>query len=278
MDPAKEIGALAAEDQGRARGLRRLRSRIGDLRFHPRGMAAVKGWRILIAPGEYVRRRAAARAALRDAPPRARLDERLGYGLFGPGELDGTAALLRHCSRVFDELAPHLADIQGVHVGSRRVTVDLFSDDRLRDEPVFVDFALQDSVLLPVVQYLRTVPFLARLVLGVSLHCPELYEPTYHQRFHVDNDDFRQVKLFLNAGDVASGDGPLCFLPADASARALRGLRREGRRIGRATITEVRQMLTFCLRGERFSEGHWEAMIENGGLRTLLERLLQLRG
>jgi len=47
--------------------------------------------------------------------------------------------------------------------------------------------------------------------------------------------------------------------------------------IERANLDQVRQMLTFCFRGERFCDGHWEAMIEEGVLQRLLMRLAELR-
>ena len=31
-----------------------------------------------------------------------------------------------------------------------------------------------------------------------------------------------------------------------------------------ATLDQIKTMLTFCVRGERFSDGHWGAMIEPG--------------
>ncbi|HSK67204.1 MAG TPA: DUF6508 domain-containing protein [Anaerolineales bacterium] len=40
-----------------------------------------------------------------------------------------------------------------------------------------------------------------------------------------------------------------------------------------ASIVQIRSMLTFCVRGERFSGGHWEQMIQEGHIRRLLERL-----
>jgi hypothetical protein len=40
-----------------------------------------------------------------------------------------------------------------------------------------------------------------------------------------------------------------------------------------ASLAQVRTMLTFCARGERFSDGHWAEMIEKGYIRRLLERL-----
>jgi hypothetical protein len=47
-------------------------------------------------------------------------------------------------------------------------------------------------------------------------------------------------------------------------------------RVGAATLSEIRSMLTFCVRGERFSDGHWAEMIEKGYVRRLLERLREV--
>ena len=44
-----------------------------------------------------------------------------------------------------------------------------------------------------------------------------------------------------------------------------------------ASIDQIRTMLTFCVRGERFSDGHWAAMIEKGYIRRLLERLNEIK-
>ena len=47
--------------------------------------------------------------------------------------------------------------------------------------------------------------------------------------------------------------------------------------VRRASLDEIRTMLTYCVRGERFGEGHWGAMIEQGYVRRLLERLAEIR-
>ncbi len=43
--------------------------------------------------------------------------------------------------------------------------------------------------------------------------------------------------------------------------------------IRKATLAEIKTMLTYCVRGERFSDGHWEQMIAGGHIRKLLNRL-----
>ena len=47
--------------------------------------------------------------------------------------------------------------------------------------------------------------------------------------------------------------------------------------IGTANIDQIKIMLTYCVRGERFCDGHWGAMIKSGRIRRLLQRLAELQ-
>ncbi|HJR79554.1 MAG TPA: DUF6508 domain-containing protein [Anaerolineales bacterium] len=44
-----------------------------------------------------------------------------------------------------------------------------------------------------------------------------------------------------------------------------------------ASLSQIKTMLTFCVRGERFSDGHWGQMIEEGYIRRVLERLDEIK-
>lgn len=44
-----------------------------------------------------------------------------------------------------------------------------------------------------------------------------------------------------------------------------------------ASLEQIQTILTFCIRGERFSDGHWGEMIEKGYIRQLLERLNEIK-
>ena len=44
-----------------------------------------------------------------------------------------------------------------------------------------------------------------------------------------------------------------------------------------ASLKKVRSMLTHCVRGERFCDGHWESVISGGQIRLILTRLQVLR-
>ncbi len=44
-----------------------------------------------------------------------------------------------------------------------------------------------------------------------------------------------------------------------------------------ASLDDIKTMLTFCVRGERFSDGHRENLLKNGRVQLLLRRLQVLR-
>jgi hypothetical protein len=44
-----------------------------------------------------------------------------------------------------------------------------------------------------------------------------------------------------------------------------------------ADLDQIKVMLTYCVRGERFCDGHWAAVLESGRVVALLKRLADLR-
>lgn len=44
-----------------------------------------------------------------------------------------------------------------------------------------------------------------------------------------------------------------------------------------ASVAELKSVITFFVRGERFCDGHWGALITDGTVRRVLNRLSQLR-
>lgn len=51
----------------------------------------------------------------------------------------------------------------------------------------------------------------------------------------------------------------------------------EPSKIAGASLEEIRSLLTYCARGERFADGHWAAMIERGYIKQIFARLTSLR-
>ena len=81
--------------------------------------------------------------------------------------------------------------------------------------------------------YLGCVPILSAADL---LWSPVNETSMSSQRFHLDDEDNRQLKVFLNVREVTSDHGPLTFLPADASERVRQ---RTGTIIARASDERV---------------------------------------
>lgn len=46
--------------------------------------------------------------------------------------------------------------------------------------------------------------------------------------------------------------------------------------IAGASLSEIRSLLTWCLRTERFCDGHWQSVIESGLIKSILENLRKL--
>ena len=46
--------------------------------------------------------------------------------------------------------------------------------------------------------------------------------------------------------------------------------------IAQATLDEIKTLLTYCVRGERFCDGHWDAVLQSGRITAILHRLTAL--
>jgi Family of unknown function (DUF6508) len=47
--------------------------------------------------------------------------------------------------------------------------------------------------------------------------------------------------------------------------------------VGRADIAQVKMMLTYCVRSERFGDGNWQSLLKGGRVAALLRRLAAIR-
>ena len=68
-----------------------------------------------------------------------------------------------------------------------------------------------------------------------------------------------------------------CWLDWGYSPEQANRMIKDENLIKTASLPQIKTMLTFCLRGERFSDGHWEEMIKRGYIRRLLERLNEIK-
>lgn len=78
------------------------------------------------------------------------------------------------------------------------------------------------------------------------------------------------VKDFFRAASAP------CWCDYDYNPSEAGEMIRDEALIQQASLAQIRTMLTFCVRGERFSDGHWGAMITEGYIRQLFQRLAEL--
>jgi hypothetical protein len=201
------------------------------------GYQFVKGMRILAHPINYARRRRHAKAIVSNSPWRSVLNRRKGFARIGPETLPGTDRVVAICQALY---ARYLEDEGGGEARRRKAyLVNILDDNTLEENPEVLQFALSEAVVEAVTGYLGSVPILR----GIGVYLSPRSETTQgSQMFHTDNDDFRQVKVFINVLDVDERNGPFTLVPADQSRR-VRTTLRHGWRDRRLTDEQV---LSLC--------------------------------
>ena len=109
-------------------------------------------------------------------------------------------------------------------------TPGLLCDEVLEEHPALVDFALSDEIVGAATRYLGQLPVLRRVGLLLSSGVAERKDSML---LHKDPGDLSQVKIFMNINNIGDSNGPFTFLPADASARVVRGLSHKDGRLSR---------------------------------------------
>ncbi len=71
--------------------------------------------------------------------------------------------------------------------------------------------------------------------------------------------------------------GQPCWSDFDYDPRTAHAMLSDDAFITACTLEEIKTMLTYCVRGERFADGHWERMLKEGRIAAILRRLMVLR-
>lgn len=71
--------------------------------------------------------------------------------------------------------------------------------------------------------------------------------------------------------------GESCWMDTGYKPAEAQKLVQDDQFIAQATLPEIKTMLTYCVRGERFSDGFWASLLENGRVQAILKRLQQLQ-
>lgn len=63
----------------------------------------------------------------------------------------------------------------------------------------------------------------------------------------------------------------------DYSSKDAAAIVNDDRVLASASLEDIKTALTFCVRGERFADGHWADLLDRGRIQAILDRLEVLR-
>jgi hypothetical protein len=183
------------------------------------GRAFLRGCAIARHPLEFwLRRQAANRLAASAAP--VSIDRSAGYSRFTMDDFEGLPRLVSLARAIYEERRVQLGATP-LNARKKEFMSEMLSDEDLRRYPEFVEFCLSEPVVRAVSGYLGTLPVLRRV--GLLLSSPA--DTNADSRlYHLDPEDFRQVKIFVNIFDVTPDHGPLTWLPGNVSDAVLKGV------------------------------------------------------
>ncbi len=192
-------------------------------RYSSAGRAMLAVTEAVTSPRDAIQRRNAAASYNRQHADIRRLDRRDGYALLPPGAVANTDEIIELSLRLFEEKQLEAAANAGNSKKWAFLRSILTNQDLARN-PRLVDFALSDSLLSLVTNYLGTIPHLNRIDLLYSVnHGGE--EAISSQIYHLDPEGTRQAKLFMNLRDVGPDEGPFTFIPASETTRIVNAVK-----------------------------------------------------
>ena len=178
----------------------------------------------MTSPRDAIQRRNAA-AAYNRVHTDMRLDRCDGYAMLAPGSVANTDDIVALSLALFEEKQRQMEATGGGSQSKKWAFLrSILTNQDLARNPKLVDFALSDSLLSLVTNYLGTIPHLNRIDLLYSVnHGGE--DAISSQIYHLDPEGTRQAKLFMNLRDVGPDEGPFTFIPAAETTRIVNAIK-----------------------------------------------------
>jgi hypothetical protein len=137
-----------------------------------------------------------------------------GYMGFPAGKLERLEEIVGRCRAIFEEQRGELSEQAFVLNRNKLFLLSVLAGDDFCRYPELLRFMVSRPILDTATRYLGTVPLLAGANLWWS---PPNTTAAASQLFHTDNEDWRQLKVFINLFDTDEDHGPFTFLPAGLS-------------------------------------------------------------
>ena len=185
---------------------------FNKLRFNHQTCRAITFvFKRVLFPVEYLKRKAAFIRLQKPASPE-RIDETKGYKKTDFLKLPYGSDALNACKKIIrNKDLDYLFDESAKNPLSKPWMINVLERDDFLNFPEIIKFASSEKLLSIVSSYLGTVPVIGDIRLWISNKNDKIEAS---QRLHIDQEDYRQVKLFLYIEDVTPSSGPLSFFPA----------------------------------------------------------------
>ena len=170
--------------------------------------------RIAMAPKEWMKRKASLRQMRENSQFTDFIDVDKGYRLFGPNDIPGIGEAVAAAADFYERKRAQI----DVSSAKKPYFYNIATRSDLEELPAILEFAKSAPMMEAAGGYLGMKPTLEALGVYLSM-ANDHFEKS--QKFHIDFDDLRQVKCFINVSNVEALNGPFTFIPADRS-RAIR--------------------------------------------------------
>jgi hypothetical protein len=182
---------------------------------------ALRFRRIATSPVRFARRKSEAKRITAASEYADFIDSADGYRLFSSTELPGVAGAVSAAARLFES-----KKAQPRGRSSKPFFANICEEDDLDNELDLLEFAKSQAVFEVATDYLKTLP---RLTAFGVYYSPENQMLAKSQLWHVDDEDFTQIKCFINVHPVDEENGPFTFIPAQKSDEIRRKLNHQWR-------------------------------------------------
>lgn len=142
------------------------------------------------------------------------INKNIGYGFFDAKKLPWGNEVIEAGKKIFEE--KEIFCSSKIKNDGKYFRSDLLTNLELKKYPEFMLFATSNELVAATTKYLKTLPVLTSIRLWYS----DINNTIQSSQFyHVDQEDYNQLKVFVNISDVSHLNGPITFVDAIASAK-----------------------------------------------------------
>ena len=157
------------------------------------------------------------------------VDKELGYFLFDENQTSELESVVADCMELYHQKHRQYDADYFLKNPNKRFLLTLASDHELMKITSIHEFITSDFVINTVYSYLQQPFVLSTIRLWWTVvNDTEIRS----QKFHLDDEDLTQIKLFVNISDVSEDHGPFRFIDADNSQKIIASYRHGKRRFG----------------------------------------------